>query len=39
MSNVKGRPHGHLRKWVKRELASKQRLRDWLRRDKSKEEK
>jgi len=34
MSHIKGRPKGRLRGWMKRELAAKRRLRQWLRRDK-----
>ncbi|GAI32393.1 unnamed protein product [marine sediment metagenome] len=34
MTYIKGRPIGHLRRWMKRELASKGRLRQWLHRDK-----
>jgi len=34
MSRIKGRPKGRLRGWMKRELAAKRRLRQWLSRDK-----
>jgi len=39
MTYIKGRPKGRLRMYMKRELALKRRLYQWLRRDKSEEEK